>query len=125
VRPPAGRGDPCRRPQRHVVDVDVDVDSLDAGALAAAEAVRGRAIADLGDEEVYLCHEFCEIGAVNAVEELRAIRTWLDDHPREVLVFVVQDGTAPRTPPRPSSERAWATSFSPNPSMIRSPPWAR
>ncbi|MDJ0767159.1 MAG: hypothetical protein QNJ12_00140 [Ilumatobacter sp.] len=72
-----------------------DTDTLDDAARAAAEAARERQTADLDDERVFLCHSFCEIGALDAVDELRAVREWLDDHPREVLVFVVQDATEP------------------------------
>ena len=72
-----------------------DNSTLGPDARAAAEAVQARQTADLGDETVYLCHGFCEIGSVDAVEELRIARNWLDEHPREVLVFVVQDATSP------------------------------
>jgi hypothetical protein len=72
-----------------------DADTLDEAARAAAEAARARQTTGLDDERVFLCHSFCEIGALDAVEELRAVREWLDDHPREVLVFVVQDATEP------------------------------
>ncbi len=74
----------------------VDVDSLDSEALIAAEAVRARQGADLGDRGVYLCHGFCEIGALDAVDEMRSFRSWLDDNPREVVIFLVQDATAPQ-----------------------------
>ena len=70
-------------------------DTLDEGAALAAEAAQARATADLSDEVVYLCHTLCEIGALDAVTELEAIGTWLDENPREVLVIIVQDGTDP------------------------------
>lgn len=73
----------------------VDITTLDAAAATAAEAVRARQDADLGARSVYLCHGFCEIGAIDAVDELRIVRQWLDDHPREVVVFIVQDATDP------------------------------
>ena len=72
-----------------------DSSTLGAEGQAAADAVQARQTADLGDEAVYLCHSFCEIGAVDAVAELTVVREWLDEHPREVLVFVVQDATSP------------------------------
>ena len=72
-----------------------DPDSLDARTVAAAEAVRARQEGALGRERVFLCHSFCEIGALDAIEALSEIRAWLDDNPREVLVFVVQDATRP------------------------------
>jgi hypothetical protein len=45
--------------------------------------------------EVYLCHSFCEIGAVRMDAIARQIRAFLDRNRREVLVFVVEDYVAP------------------------------
>jgi hypothetical protein len=45
--------------------------------------------------EVYLCHVFCEIGAVRMVREMKVIRRFLDAHPREVLVMVIEDHVPP------------------------------
>jgi len=44
----------------------VDIGSLDGAARGAAEAVQARQGADLGEKAVYLCHGFCEIGALDA-----------------------------------------------------------
>ncbi len=71
------------------------LDTLDAEADRAAEAIRARSAEGLSDEAVYFCHSLCEIGALDAVTELQAIRGWLEANPREVLVVIVQDGTEP------------------------------
>jgi hypothetical protein len=42
-------------------------------------------------DDVYLCHVFCELGAVRMVDELRVVREFLDHHPDDVLVMVVED----------------------------------
>ncbi len=74
----------------------IDPASLDDdSAAAAAERVRQRMTGSLGPTEVYLCHGFCEIGAVDALTALTEVRAWLDEHPREVLVIFVQDETSP------------------------------
>ena len=70
-------------------------DTLDAEASVAAEAIRERANEGLSDEAVYFCHSLCEIGSLDAVTELIAIREWMERNPREVLVIIVQDGTEP------------------------------
>ena len=44
---------------------------------------------------MYLCHTFCEIGAVSMVEELDELRTFLDAHPDDVLVLVIEDYVSP------------------------------
>jgi hypothetical protein len=45
--------------------------------------------------EAYLCHTVCEAGATRLVDFLADVDAFLDAHPREVLIFVVQDGLAP------------------------------
>jgi len=45
--------------------------------------------------EVYLCHVFCEIGAVRMVDEMRVVRRFLDTHPDEVLMIVIEDYVPP------------------------------
>ncbi|MGI9607289.1 MAG: hypothetical protein ACR2P0_14230 [Acidimicrobiales bacterium] len=70
--------------------------TVDAASVAAAEAVRERANEGLGEELVYLCHSFCEIGALDAVDELDQIEEWLRRNPREVLIVIVQDATEPQ-----------------------------
>jgi hypothetical protein len=47
--------------------------------------------------EVYLCHVFCELGAVRMVDELRLLRDFLDEHPREVVVMVIEDYVPPES----------------------------
>jgi len=45
--------------------------------------------------DVYLCHVFCELGAVRMVDEMRVVRRFLATHPREVLVMVIEDYVPP------------------------------
>ncbi|MFI5047850.1 MAG: hypothetical protein ACHQIG_12360 [Acidimicrobiia bacterium] len=45
--------------------------------------------------DVYLCHTFCEIGAVSLAHVSNDIRAFLDKHPNEVLAFVVEDYVTP------------------------------
>lgn len=46
-------------------------------------------------EGTYLCHSICELGDTPLVEGLRTMRTFLDDHPGEVLALLIQDGISP------------------------------
>ena len=63
----------------------------DSGAAALIEA-------SLADDEprpgTWLCHGFCALGATDYVAALADINIWLDEHPREVLMIVVQDETS-------------------------------
>jgi hypothetical protein len=45
--------------------------------------------------DVYLCHVFCELGAVRMLDEMKVVREFLDTHPREVLVMVIEDYVPP------------------------------
>jgi hypothetical protein len=45
--------------------------------------------------DVYLCHVFCEIGAVRMLDEMKVVREFLDAHPRDVLVMVIEDYVPP------------------------------
>jgi hypothetical protein len=42
-------------------------------------------------QDVYLCHNFCELGAVKMSDEVDVIRRFLERNPNEVLLIVVQD----------------------------------
>lgn len=49
-----------------------------------------------GDERVYLCHGFCELGALDAVTVLRQIRDYLLTNPGAVLVISIEDQVPPK-----------------------------
>ena len=61
------------------------------GLAAAERLAAGRAGPVEGPAKLYLCHILCELGALDAVGALREVRDWMDRHPREVLVIVVED----------------------------------
>ena len=44
--------------------------------------------------DVYLCHAFCELGAVLFSDVVDVLHRFLDEHPGEVLVVVIQDELA-------------------------------
>lgn len=56
---------------------------------------RLRAEDTLGPERVYLCHTLCELGATELQPQLAGVKQWLDQHPREVVTFFIQDATTP------------------------------
>lgn len=68
------------------------------GDAAVASALRLRNAVGLkprGPVSEYLCHGLCELGATPWLDSLRAVRTWLDAHPREVVTLFVQDEVSP------------------------------
>jgi hypothetical protein len=48
-----------------------------------------------GASEPYLCHTLCELGAEPLVRELEVIRGFLQSHPSEVLIVIVEDYVPP------------------------------
>jgi hypothetical protein len=76
------------------------VSQVGEDGLAAVQRLVGKPLtvdtALPGDETQYLCHVVCEIGATQMVEALTEVKTWLDEHPSEViLVFVQDEGVTP------------------------------
>jgi hypothetical protein len=63
---------------------------------AAADQIRSE-IARPRDESprIFLCHGYCELGAVDAEEAFEQIAKFLGDHPGEVLIIDLEDYTTP------------------------------
>jgi hypothetical protein len=49
----------------------------------------------VGPEEPYFCHTVCELGATQVLGVLERLRTWMDAHPRDVVVLFIQDVVTP------------------------------
>ncbi|HRI66287.1 MAG TPA: PI-PLC domain-containing protein [Polyangium sp.] len=47
------------------------------------------------NEDLYLCHSICQLGHSLFVDELKMIRSFLDEHPHEVLTFIIEDHITP------------------------------
>jgi hypothetical protein len=85
---------------RHLVFTDVvpraqatigDPISPRAAVLATALRKQMGAPSPRAHYEVYLCHNFCELGAVPMLDEARDLARFLREHPNEVVVWIVQD----------------------------------
>jgi hypothetical protein len=68
-------------------------------ALRVADRLAGRVgVGTLnGPPEPYLCHTLCELGAEPLNQELEVIRRFLDQHPDQVLIVIVEDYVPPAT----------------------------
>ena len=44
-----------------------------------------------GPTEPYFCHTVCEIGSEPMAPVMDRLNTWMDEHPREVIVLFIQD----------------------------------
>lgn len=73
-------------------------DYLDDLPKSNQEAIR-QIIANLQPalyrEGTYLCHNTCLLGGMPLVEALEEVRQFLDTHPREVVVLIIQDAITP------------------------------
>src|SRR5262249_11602092 len=66
--------------------------ALGKEGMAAVLRIRDRLAGHAtGERDVYMCHGFCELGALKLVPVLRDTRDFLVANPGEVLVIVIQD----------------------------------
>ncbi len=66
--------------------------TLGKEGVEAAMRIRDRLIGkEEGEPDVYLCHGFCELGAMPFVKALEEMKDFLVAHPNEVLIIVIQD----------------------------------
>ncbi|HEU4702326.1 MAG TPA: hypothetical protein VFS37_07570 [Conexibacter sp.] len=71
---------------------------LAIGPAATQTALRLRAQIGYrggGERQVFLCHGFCELGALDAVKALAQVRDWLVLNPGAVLVISIEDQVPP------------------------------
>jgi hypothetical protein len=65
-------------------------------AFAAAMRVRDRLVGESGTKGLYMCHGFCELGAVPFDSALARFREFLVSHPHEVVLLILEDYVAPQ-----------------------------
>jgi len=66
--------------------------ALGKEGMAAVLRIRDRMAGEKeGERDVYMCHGFCELGALKLVPVLRGVRDFLVANPGEVLILVIQD----------------------------------
>jgi hypothetical protein len=72
-------------------------DQFGKAAVKRVEAIGERvAGADSGGERgTYLCHVVCELGATELTQAFTDVREFLDTHPDEFLIVVIEDYVAP------------------------------
>lgn len=70
------------------------------GADVVRSALRLRQSAGLeprGPVSAYLCHALCVLGSTAWEPLMVEVKAWLDQHPRQVITFVLQDEVSPAT----------------------------
>jgi hypothetical protein len=72
-------------------------ESLGPKFVAAADGVRSEIAKPEGESPgIYLCHGYCELGAVDASSAFEQIAQFLRNHPHEILIIDVEDYTTPK-----------------------------
>ncbi|MGH9270513.1 MAG: hypothetical protein ACRDZ2_04505, partial [Ilumatobacteraceae bacterium] len=73
-----------------------EFEGADPGVVERANALASRAPAAAeGDSTIYLCHNYCELGAISFASVLDDIKTFVETHPDDVVLIVIQDATTP------------------------------
>jgi hypothetical protein len=73
-----------------------DFEQADPAVVERAEALQQRAPrAANAKSSIYLCHNYCELGAVKFSTVLQGIKSFIATHPSEVIILDIQDATTP------------------------------
>jgi hypothetical protein len=71
-------------------------DEIDPAVADRAARLAARApTAANASRDIYLCHNYCELGAVLFSDALAEVKSFLDTHPDEVVMLDIQDATSP------------------------------
>jgi hypothetical protein len=89
---------------RVVTSIDEDTsarekiaEGLSPAALQAALRLRERLLGRAkGRTGSWLCHGFCETGAISFEDSLRDIHDWVVAHPTDVIVLIIEDAITPK-----------------------------
>ena len=78
-------------------DANKVAEQVPARALRVADRVAGGVgLGTLhGQSELYLCHTLCELGAEPLIPELEVIRSFVEHHPNQVVIVIVEDYVPP------------------------------
>ena len=64
-------------------------------AFAAAMRVRDRLVGESGQAGLYMCHGFCELGAVAFDTALAQLKDFLVENPHDVVMVIIEDYVPP------------------------------
>ncbi len=63
--------------------------------VVAADRVRANITRPDGESKLFLCHGFCELGAIDLVETLQKVNEFVVNNPNEVLLITIEDYVKP------------------------------
>jgi hypothetical protein len=78
--------------ERQAYEAEIGTEALDAALRTRDRIVNSPTVED---RQIYLCHRFCELGAIPLEGTLRQIRDFVAANPNEVVVIVNEDYISP------------------------------
>ena len=78
--------------EREAYEAELGTQALDAALRTRDRVVNSPTVED---RTIYLCHRFCEVGAIPLGQTLRQIRDFVAAYPNEVLVIINEDYVSP------------------------------
>ncbi len=73
-----------------------EFEGADPGVVERANTLSARAPqAANAESSIYLCHNYCELGAISFASVLADVKKFVETHPDDVVLIVVQDATTP------------------------------
>jgi hypothetical protein len=79
-----------RADELNQADNEDDDPAVESRALAISASLER---APGAQRRIYLCHSTCETGAIPFTDTMATLRTWLDDHPDDVVIMILEDHT--------------------------------
>jgi hypothetical protein len=71
-------------------------EDYDPAIAQRASQLAARAPKSAGaSRQIYLCHNYCEMGAVSFASVLNDVKEFVDTHPTDVIALIIQDATTP------------------------------
>ena len=73
-----------------------EFEGADPGVVERANTLAARAPqAANADSAIYLCHNYCELGAISFASVLDDVKKFVETHPDDVVLMIIQDATTP------------------------------
>lgn len=84
--------------------IDTFLKTAPSSIRPVLETIISQADPALKGDGMFLCHNLCSLGGTPLVESLAEIRVFMDSHPREVIVLILQDDVRPEDTARAFEE---------------------
>jgi hypothetical protein len=70
-------------------------EEADPAAAAKARELAAQITSSAGAPDIYLCHNYCELGSIRFADAMGDLKRFLDANPTEVVMLIIQDAVDP------------------------------